>query len=228
MNNYEIYICIDKNKYNIPNITDDINNKIKIIKVNNKECELAGYKDSVKYFKNKACNRDKTLYYFNRICPNIDYDMIWFIEEDVFVPDKHTIMNIDNKYQNIDLLCSSHKVCSSETDLDMWNNWPYVFSKKIEFPVAHSMICAVRVSKKLMKHIDDFVIKEKRLLYGEVLFNKMAIDNNLSVTTPTELSSIVYRYAWTKEDINKENLYHPIKNTNKHDEFRKIINHSSK
>jgi hypothetical protein len=90
------------------------------------------------------------------------------------------------------------------------------------------MICAVRVSKKLMKHIDDFVIKEKRLLYGEVLFNKISIDNNLSVTTPTELSSILYRYEWTKGEIKKENLYHPIKNTNKHDEFRKIINHSSK
>jgi hypothetical protein len=217
-NTYEIYICIDDNTYNIPDI-DEFNNRIKIIKINNELCELSGYKDSVKYFPNKSCNRDKTLYYFNRICPNINYENIWFIEEDVFVPNKDTIMNIDMKY-TCDLLCRSHKVCSIEKELDSWNNWPYVFSKKITYPVAHSMICAVRVSKKLMKCIDDFVNKEKRLLYSEVLFNHMAIHNNLSVITPKELSSILYRYDWHKGEIKKDKLYHPIKDTNIHDKFR--------
>ena len=71
--NYDIYICIDDNSYDIT----FPNNDIKIIKINNEECCNAGFKNTVLYFQNTACSRDKALYYF--CTNNIDYKYIWFI-----------------------------------------------------------------------------------------------------------------------------------------------------
>jgi len=90
---YDVYICIDDNNYNIPNCDDG---NINILKLENKLCEDAGFKNTVTYCKNRACSRDKALYYF---CKNdIDFQYIWFIEEDVFIPRISTLINIDNKY----------------------------------------------------------------------------------------------------------------------------------
>ena len=75
--NYDVYICIDDNNHIIKNY----DNKIPIIKYKNEVCEKAGFRNSVLWL-NRACSRDKALYYF---CKNkISYDNIWLLEEDVF------------------------------------------------------------------------------------------------------------------------------------------------
>ena len=92
-----IYICIDNDDYNIPNY----DGKIKIIKINKNICESEGFKNTHLHIKG-ALAKDKALYYFYK--NNIDYDYIWFMEEDVFIPTIETIKNIDMKYPDNDLL----------------------------------------------------------------------------------------------------------------------------
>jgi hypothetical protein len=82
------------------------------------------------------------------------------------------------------------------------------------------MICAIRCSKKLISCINEYTIKYKDLFLDEVLFNTIALKNNLITVTPTELSSIVYQKDWDKKDIDKNNLYHPVKDIKKQYEFR--------
>ena len=89
---YEVFIVIDDNNYNIPNY----DGFVKVIKINNEESETIGYKNTILWLEGKAGSRDKALYYFNR--HHINYDNIWFIEEDVFIPTVDTIKDIDNKY----------------------------------------------------------------------------------------------------------------------------------
>ena len=55
-----------------------------------------------------ATSREKALYYFYK--NDINYDHIWFIEEDVFIPTIETIKNIDIKYPDNDLLVSGNKI----------------------------------------------------------------------------------------------------------------------
>ena len=55
-----IYICIDDNNHKIPGYDGEI----KIIKINNKESFENGFHSTVFSLKNKACSRDKALYYF--------------------------------------------------------------------------------------------------------------------------------------------------------------------
>ena len=201
--NYDIYICIDNNNYTIPNY----NNEIKLIKINNKICENTGYKSSVLWLDNRACARDKALYYFNR--NNINYDYIWFLEEDVFIPSVNTIEDIDNKYKYEDLLVSEHNIINKKR-YD-WH-WKHINRKiKINPPYASSMICAIRCSSKLLKCIDEYVKKYNNLFMDEVLFNTISLQNNLQVKTIDELSPIVWRRDWKQEDINSSYLYHPIK-----------------
>lgn len=231
--NYEIYICIDDNSYNIP----DYDNIIKIIKVDNQECENAGFKNSVLYFKNRACSRDKALYYF---CKNdMEYKYIWFIEEDVFLPTKDIINNLDNKYPEGDLLCREHRSISLNnykgTRRYIYQDNIFKFAKNDpNFPFANllnninigqkeytvGMICVVRLSKKLMNIINNFATQYKTLFIDEALFSTLSYKNNLSVVLPGEFNTLLFKKDWRKHDININNLYHPIKDINLHYEYR--------
>ena len=230
---YQIYICIDNDSYNIP-ISDDAS--ITILKINSDICENSGFKSSVLSFNNKACSRDKALYYFCKI--NLNYDYIWFLEEDVFIPTKYTISNIDEKYKGQDLLSASHIIKNSIDDImkpdmtfDWW--WGHIIQKnKIQllFPFAWSMICAIRVSKKLLMCISEYADKYYNLFLDEALFNTIALQNNLIIENPTELSTILYVhdldiYDWQFKDITFiDHLYHPLKDYSKHCEYREALN----
>jgi len=73
------------------------------------------------------------------------------------------------------------------------------------------MICAIRCSKALLNSIKKYATVHKNLFLDEVLFNTLAIHNNLNILCIKELSNIVYRRFWKKSDIFDTNLYHPIK-----------------
>jgi hypothetical protein len=211
---YEIVIAIDNNDYEIPNY----DNEIKIIKYNKKVCEDAGYKNTVLWKQNEACSRDKALYYFNK--ENIDYNFIWFIEEDVFIPDIYTIQNIDKKYPSSDLLSGTHSILNEHSN-DWY--WPLVRSQTtLDLPYANSMICAIRCSNKLMKSIDDYATKYKTLFLDEAMFNTLALHDKLEVLPIKELQ-MYWEYDWKLEELNKEYLYHPIKSIEQQVEFRKLL-----
>lgn len=201
-----IYICIDNNDYNI----DNYDEKIKIIKINDNESIEKGFHSVIHpNFGRKCCSRDKALYYFYK--NDIDYDYIWFIEEDVFIPTIETIKNIDIKYPDNDLLVSgNHTIYEKRTD---WH-WDLVnkqLSNKISLPYSNAMICTIRCSKKLLEYIFSHALKYKSLFLDEVMFNTLALHNNLNIKVIEELKTIVWRKEWTKNEINVNNLYHPVK-----------------
>lgn len=231
---YDVYICIDDNSYNIP----DCDDTIKIIKIDNNECIQAGFKSSVLYFQNQACSRDKALYYF---CKNeIDYNYIWFIEEDVFLPTADIISNLDNKYHSGDLLCREHRKISLDnhksTKTVVYTNrmiskfvnntqsMPFAnLVAKINLGQTHytvGMISAIRMSKTLMNIIKNFAAEYNTLFIDEALFTTLSYKNNLNVVTPNEFNTILFNKNWNKSDININNLYHPIKNTITQYEYR--------
>ena len=213
------YICIDDNNYDIPNFNYDIN----IIKIDNLICEKDGFKNTHSRIKG-ATSREKAFYFFYKM--NIDFDYIWFIEEDVFIPTIDTIKDIDTKYTNEDLLVRSHEVIYNKKD--DWH-WPLVNNQLeniMEMPYAWAKgagICAVRCSKKMLDCIARHAEKHKTLFFCEVLFNTIAHKNNLLVNAIDELQTIRWRVDWQQNDIKSTNLYHPVKNIDIHYEFRKNL-----
>ena len=227
---YNVYICVDNNKY-IPN--KKWLNKLNFIQLDNITCENAGYNSLVGYFNNKACSKDKALYYFNN--NNIDFEYIWFIEDDTFIPSLVTIKNIDCKYPNYDML--SPKI--SHENIHDWYWGPkliysqfYLLLKQgaegvirlsdkesysyfdLKYPFRlQSMTCAIRLSKNFMTKIHNFASNYKRLFMDELFFLYIANVNNLRLKVISELEeTIAFRYRWKIQDININNLYHPIKN----------------
>jgi hypothetical protein len=217
--NYDIFICIDK----YDSIPEFDKSKINIIECNETECKDNYFFGSVVYCIDRACSRDKSLYYFCKI--NKEYDYIWFLEEDVFIPSKDTIKNIDETYLSGDLLSAENIIKLSENDnnCNYWQHW-WRNQNKIDYPWAHSMICAVRVSKKLLNCIAEFTENAKCLLFDELLFNTIALQNKLTITTPIELSNIVFSFQdIIPESINSNYLYHPIKNLSMHNKLRNLL-----
>jgi hypothetical protein len=203
---YDVYIVIDDNNYTIPDYKDD--GVVKIIKIDNKECEQNGFKNSILWLNNRAGSRDKALYYFTK--ESIPYNHIWFVEEDVFIPSVNTIPNIDKKYKyEHDLLVPSHNIINTkQTD---WH-WKHINHQiKINPPYAHSMVCAIRCSKAMLNSIKDYAKAHNNLFLDEALFNTLAVHNKLKVLCIQELSTIVFRQDWRYCDIFFTNLYHPIK-----------------
>ena len=100
--NYDVYIVIDDDSFD----TSAFDNVVTMLKVSRIVCETQGFKSSVLWFSGRACFRDKALYYFSNV--KIDYKFIWFIEDDVFVPIARTLINMDEKYREGDLLSASH------------------------------------------------------------------------------------------------------------------------
>lgn len=212
---YDVYITIDNNKYEIP----DYDGKVKIIKINDDEINKTSFKCTVYHCQNRACSRDKALYYFCKI--NINYDYIWFIEEDVFIPTTKTLKYLDEKYPNCDLVTEGH-VVKTKIIVNEWH-WRFVLSQaQLKEPVAHSMICAIRVSKKLMLAIENYADTHTQLYMDEVIFNTLCIQNNLNIKIPQE-----FKIRFDKIDtsfIDPHCLYHPVKSIEKHYALRNNIN----
>ena len=217
--NYDIFVCIDDNTHKIPKYDTEC---IKLIKYRDGVAEKCGFKNSVTYAPDRACSRDKALYYFCIEEPE-KYDYIWMIEEDVFIPDVNTIYNIDVKYPESDLLCRSNKINRSG-EIKTWSHFKKLVNK-IELPWCYSMICAVRVSKKLLELINAYAKEKKELLFCEALFNTLAYQNELAICIIPELSNIKYnnQVDLDLDTYNNEYLYHPIKDINTHYKLRKKL-----
>jgi GR25 family glycosyltransferase involved in LPS biosynthesis len=216
----DMYICIDDNTYEIPeyNNSDDIS----IIKVDNEECKNAGFRNLVSYAIGlEVSSKDKALYYFCKKYQDKDINNIWFIEEDVFIPTLNTIPNIDEKYPTGDFLCKE------KLPIEKWTFENYTIEQlskfKIDPPYFHTMVCAIRISNKYLKYIEDFADKYKNLFLDEVFFIILALKNNLDIVLVDEFKGIEWRHVWKLEDINKNYLYHPIKDMKTQVEFHKEL-----
>jgi hypothetical protein len=154
----------------------------------------AGFVNSISsnYQNQTISSIDRALYYFGQI--NKGYDNIWFIEDDVFFYSEDTLLNIDRKYQNSDLL-------TSQT----------IFNTK-----------AFRASKKLIQYIAGHADQNKTLDCIQTLLPKLAFSNNLCHDKPDELQYIKESHEWNYDDINKYCLYHPMKNLIEHEDCRSI------
>jgi hypothetical protein len=162
---------------------------------------------------------DKFLYSF---CEKFtEYEFLWVLEHDVLVPSVKTIKNLTEEYSGYDLVTQDNKL--KEDNLMDWH-WRSVVDK-IGPPYYNSMICAMGISRKLLNCIKKYVEEKKTLFYSEVMFNTIAMQNNLKVIAPFELKSIVWMGEWHPDVIQQlpNNLFHPMKELDKYSEIRKDL-----
>jgi len=213
--NYDIYIVIDNLDFDTETLKEKYPN-IHFIKIKDKDCIESGYiyssympTSSLKF--NEIISWDRALYFFTNI--NTNYEKVWFLEDDVFLYNEKTILNIDSKFPNSDILCKEKNPQPKEGEWQWF--WPAIH---VAFPPPYfqSQICAVRMSKTLLFHIDEYVKESKRLFFIEAMYISIAYRNNLLYENCEELDQIHWRRDWNKEEFNKDKIFHPIKNIDEH------------
>lgn len=222
---FDVFIFIDDNTYKPPS-TEEISSRLNYIQINNNECIKNGFQwvTFLMYNPNslRVCAWDKALYYFSHI--NTSYDFIWGLEDDVFIPSIDTLINLTNNYVNntTGLVVAKNE---GNFDGDLKWLWRQALMAKLPLPWYCSMVPALGMSKKLIECIKEYAKNNGSLVLTEILFNTLAMHNNLKVIIAPELSTIVYRNDWTINDFknNKNNLFHPVKNVEEHEKYRNEI-----
>lgn len=202
--NYDIYLLIDDNTedYNIMYKYPTIN----FIQINNEECEKHGFINANFTLKKNVSGWEKALLYFSNI--NTKYNNIWFIEDDVFFNNEKTLINIDLLYNDADLISNRMKAnIDGKKDYWLWNNININFNP----PYYNGMVCACRMSQKILQHINNYAKENNTLFFIEALIPTLANKYKLKYVTPPQLRMIIYRRDWKLSEINKNTLYHPIK-----------------
>jgi hypothetical protein len=223
--NYDIFIIIDDNDVDYNEIYASNYTNLKLIQIQNEICYQFNYTNcnSAVGFPNVIA-WDKAIYLMNEI--EKTYEYIWFIEDDVFISDENVIINIDKQHTSVDLLSAFHDTNNSDDINKMnewWNHWVNIIHK-IHLPWAHSMVCACRVSRKLLQKVNEYKNKLGTLFFIEAMFNTIAMQNELSIQNPRELETIHWNTRWDISKIDFKNLYHPIKNISYHQSLRQIYN----
>lgn len=192
---------------------------IKFIQIDNTLCLNSGFQNiSYITLRKNVTGWDKAIYYFS--INNFDYQNIWFFEDDVYFNSENTILQIDSKYKEEDILCNSSY---EKGKLQEWL-WKYI---DIHFspPYYCGMMCALRLSKKYLSCVCDYVNKNKTLFFLEAFFPTIAKHYKLKIIeSPIEFINVTHRNSFSDcKNLNINNLYHPIKDLELHSFYRNNI-----
>jgi hypothetical protein len=192
---------------------------VNLIRIKDEDCYVNGYKNMSFIGEKEVTGWEKAIYYFSNI--NTVYENIWFLEDDVFFNNEKTLMDIDAKYKNSDLLTNNYN--ENETGLkDCWL-WNTI---NIELPPPYygAMCCAVRMSKNMLLKVKEYADNYKTLFFLEALLPTLCKKTNLIYDIPDELKNIVFIKNYNDKDIDITNLYHPVKDMLKHLDYRTLLN----
>jgi len=216
-NKYKIFLVVDKKHVDLSEFKNNYKNII-FLQAEDVKCNSNGYKKASSFALNKVISGwDKALYYFG--VEDTNYDFVWFIEDDVFFNNEDTLLQIDNRFIDSDLLSNT----IGENNIEKNKTWLWKKIKiKYSLPYYNGMMCAVRFSNRMMKCINNYAKEHNTLFYLEALFPTIAIKNKLTCDYPNEMINIHYRRDFKEENIDKNNLYHPVKNVETHIHFRNL------
>jgi len=216
---YDVFFLVDDNSKKL--IIDDL---INYIQIEDSLCQKYGYHSFNPIIKNGnspfVSAWDKAIFYFANL--NKSYNKIWFLEEDFFVPDINFFEKLDTCFLNEDILSAGNFI-NATGELEGWDWW-WMAKESVPLPWAKSMVCAIRVSQKLMKILSSYVENNKNSYkFIEYIFHTLALHNDLEVKAIENLQGIVWRRDWLKEELNMNTLYHPVKSINQQTEFREHL-----
>jgi len=222
---YTFCVLVDDNTWKKTKKWD----KVDIIQIEESVC--ANYSptyddDFIKVrLKGRCGGWSKAMYHFSQLKGK--WDHVWFIEDDVFLENARTLVDIDIQYEKSDVLVSNmiREQCK-------WEHWPKnkeydSFSKSMtsffklkKLKMHHTMHCSVRLSSNILQRIGKFVEKYKRLYFLEYFIPTFAHCGKYTIRHPREMHGIHWNTVWKKKDIEKGHMYHPVKETSVQNQWR--------
>jgi hypothetical protein len=219
---YDIFVIVDNNDFDLSKFKMQFP-KINFIQIDNNECIENGFHNSNYYYmKKNVTGWDKVIY---KMCKNRNnYRYVWIIEDDVFIPCEKTLIDIDNKYKNIDLIANTDY---TEGKYYEWV-WPQIMHTiPLDKPYYCGMMCAIRLSNTFLEKIEEYVKIYKSLFFLEAFFPTLVKHYNLNCLHIDEIKTITYCNEFHDNDFKSSNLYHPMKNIDRHSKIRELLDLSS-
>jgi hypothetical protein len=205
----DVYVMIDDNDFGFSAL--NISLHFRSLSISNKDCLLHGYRQTTQLGekKNNITSWDKALFYFCIL--NKNYSFVWLIENDVFIPSIQSFRSIHQLYSNIsDLIIARNEI--NLLGISSFWRWDKAVGRFVP-PWSLSMANLVGLSQRMLKAIHDDIQWRGVSADHEFFFLTLAIQLNMTIITPLELSTIKYRQKISWEQIYKQpnNFWHPIK-----------------
>jgi len=220
---YDVFMIIDDESNHYSEMREKYTN-ITFLQIPSNDCSQRNIRNctTTAVIRKEVSGWDKALYCFMHVYT--DYQYVWFLEDDVFFHDTNTLIAIDSRYDNYDLLCNTNYEEGKS------NEWLWS-SIDIGFPSPYycGMVCASRMSRNMLICLQEYANRNKTLFFHEAMFPSIAKYFRLNtIEAPKELQTITYNRAWDfPKDFNSHQLYHPIKNPEHHlmirDHIRKQV-----
>lgn len=217
--NYEVYIILDDNSKDYKNSLELLYTNISIIQMDKNICIDEGFQYAADVGKKttKGFGWEKAIYSFAKTYTH--YENVWIMEEDVFIYGEETLINLDVKYKEEDLLCNSS---FGEGKLHEWV-WR-MLTIKLDPPYYCGMVCGIRVSQKLLTNVKEYANAYKMLFFIEALFPTLSKKNGFKIIeSPPEFSNVTFNNTFDIKSYNKTNLFHPCKNVEQWTSIRQFI-----
>lgn len=215
---FDTFIICD-NYY--PTIDQDLDNYIEFIHISDEMCMKMGYVNSnissnSTHIKKNPIAWDKFLLFFCENAP--EYDFVWVFEDDCYMESVNVLQSLHLKYSGYDLV-TPNNFKNDGTAMD-WH-WRDIYPM-IEGPYAYSMVCGAGMSRNMLNLVQDYKNINSSLFYIEVMFNTLALQNNLKVMDAFELKSIVWMGEWGINEflLLPNNVFHPRKDIENHYKLR--------
>jgi hypothetical protein len=229
----------DDNSVNYNDIYGSKYSNISFLQIENDICKESGFINSSTAIGGiPIISWDKAYYYFSSI--NTSFDNVWLIEDDCFFYNETVLTELDFIFLRSDLITNQCTQISIRDMRGTRSTFPRVVRTNdnddffelnrplyLSEPFYLSMQCACRLSKNVFAEILKYINKSKSLFYLEVCIPTLVKQANLKYDYPFELKYInapTSRILWNDNDINTTHIFHPVKNMDKHLEYRAIMN----
>jgi hypothetical protein len=207
---YDTYVIIDDMTTTYTSLYENV----KYIQIDDTTIAAAKFTDlNFMHFNKHITAWERAVFYFAK--QNTGYDHVWLCEEDVFFHSEKTLRAIDVQYPTSDLL--SNKGGENTTGERRSWLWPR-FQMHVPAPWYAAMVCAIRMSRRMLDEICAYVEKYGALCYCEAFFPTVAKQAGLIYDTPTEMHTVVFKHNWV--NTSPTNIYHPVKDVVQHNQLR--------
>lgn len=206
----------------------DMDTAVRVVYYDSQTVKAAGYRNACVITLHKEITAwDKAIYHFCEV--EREYDQVYIVEDDVLIPSVASILSLQEKYPTEDLLCH----CDNgfyEKDNGNIHTWLWKHAMgKLALPWYASMVCAIRVSNKLLECMRRQVREVSyEIPFIEIAWNTLAHQNGLCVRIIPEFEYIIYRPTSLDSKnymqyLQQKGWLHPIKRMSEHEEVRSSL-----
>jgi hypothetical protein len=155
---------------------------------------------------------------------NTNYSFVWFVEDDTFIPSVHALRSVHQLYSETADLIVPHITPNPVGDESIWPHWHLAVDKLFP-PWYSSMANAIGMSRRLLTTIADYVRWRGVSTFHEFLPQTLSRSLNMTVVSPIELETLVYRahYAWNDIENKPNNWWHPVKDLKRQKSWRQRL-----